>query len=227
MVQMAVLSAFADEDGRFGNPVGVIVDEKRVLSDDTRQSIATESGFSEIVFINDRSSGAISIYTPQEEISFAGHAVVGTVWFLRNRLQMEVTQLNGREGPIESWSEGDLTWVRSELQSTPPWWHEFVPDVRTLEELTGPQDPSQVHTQLWSWLDVDAGVIRSRTFAQGWGIPEDEANGSGCMRLAAAIGRPLKIIHGKGSVIFARPSHPGSAEVGGRVVVRDDIDIDA
>lgn len=86
-----------------------------------------------------------------------------------------------------------------------------------LEELTGPQLPNQGHVQLWCWIDKKKGLIRARTFAPDWGIPEDEANGSGCMRLAAVLGRDITVVHGKGSVIYARPSSPGYSEIGGLV----------
>jgi predicted PhzF superfamily epimerase YddE/YHI9 len=62
-------------------------------------------------------------------------------------------------------------------------------------------------------------MIRARTFAADWGIPEDEANGSGAMRLASTLGKTLEIHHGKGSVIYARRANERFAEVGGRVVL--------
>ncbi|SBW17045.1 hypothetical protein FDG2_0041 [Candidatus Protofrankia californiensis] len=79
-------------------------------------------------------------------------------------------------------------------------------------------DPGQNFTQLWAWEDEDAGTIRVRTFADRVGVPEDEACGSGAMRMAAALGRALTLHHGRGSVIHARPGPPGHADVGGTVV---------
>lgn len=221
MHELNVLNAFIDEDGNHGNPVGILVDEDGKLDIRTRQAVSLASGFSETVFISDVASLTIHIHNPKEEITFAGHATVAAAWFLKHVLEKQVTQLQGREGLIEAWSENDLTWVKCELRLTPPWWHEYVADVAKLEALSGPEDPSQTHTQLWTWIDSASGIIRSRTFAAEWGIPEDEANGSGCMRLAAALGRSLKVIHGRGSVIYARPHLPGSAAVGGRVAIKE------
>ncbi len=65
-------------------------------------------------------------------------------------------------------------------------------------------------TQLWAWADETAGVMRVRTFASRVGLPEDEACGSGAMRLAAAHGRALTLIHGRGSIIYAKPGPPAS-----------------
>lgn len=119
-----------------------------------------------------------------------------------------------------------MFWARAELRSTPPWWHERLASPEEIDSLKEPQAKVQDHVQLWAWIDEAAGLIRSRTFAPGWGIPEDEANGSGCMRLAAALGRELIECHGAGSIIHARPSSPGFAEVGGRVVPGSDLIIE-
>ena len=56
-----------------------------------------------------------------------------------------------------------------------------------------------------------------RTFASRAGIPEDEACGSGAMRMAAAFGRQLILHHGRGSIIYAKPGPPGYADIGGYV----------
>jgi predicted PhzF superfamily epimerase YddE/YHI9 len=59
--------------------------------------------------------------------------------------------------------------------------------------------------------------MRVRSFAARAGIPEDEACGSGAMRMAAAIGFPLILHHGQGSIILANPGPPGYADIGGEV----------
>jgi hypothetical protein len=38
------------------------------------------------------------------------------------------------------------------------------------------------------------------------------------MRLAAALGQPITVHHGEGSIIYAQPGPPGTAEIGGLVV---------
>lgn len=74
------------------------------------------------------------------------------------------------------------------------------------------------HTFAWAWINEDKGLIRARTFAPDWGIPEDEANGSGSMQLASILERKIEVIHGKGSIIYAKPEKSHFADVGGRVV---------
>lgn len=223
MLTIKVLRVFSTPTGQYGNPVGIVVDAEGKLSTDVRQRISVGTGFSETVFINNLETKSISIYTPLKEIPFAGHAVVGTVAFLERTLGEPVTQVHSSKGTINSWSEGGLTWVKADLRITPGWWHERLASPKEIEDLKGPQSDNQESVQLWAWIDETAGVIRSRTFAPGWGIPEDEANGSGSMRLAACLGRSLTIHHGAGSIIYARPSTPGCAELGGLVVVADDL----
>ncbi len=219
-VKLHVYNAFCDDDGEFGNPVGVVFDFDSLLSNEARQELAAKSGFSECVFVNDLEKRSINTFTPQNEIPFAGHATVGTAYAISDIYDVPMIDLNGVDGSIPVWEENGVVWVRSDLSATPPWWHERVVSREALEALDGPQSANQVHAQLWAWIDETSGSIRSRTFAPGWGIPEDEANGSGCMRLSAALGREIKVLHGKGSLIFAKQSEPGSADVGGRVARR-------
>ena len=85
------------------------------------------------------------------------------------------------------------------------------------EVLTNKEVAIMEHTFVWAWVDEEKGIVRARTFASDWCIPEDEANGSGSMKLATMLNREITIIHGKGSVIYARPTNNHFAEVGGYV----------
>jgi predicted PhzF superfamily epimerase YddE/YHI9 len=225
LVEAAILNVFANGSGEHGNPVGVVVDEGKHLSSEARLKIAQTLGFSESVFVNSVDDVSISIFNPQQEIPFSGHAAIGVAWYIEHILGRPVERLLALEGSIRAWSEDALGWVESELRSTPPWCLERVSSVADLESLSGPQDPVQDHTVLWSWIDESAGTIRARTFASGWGIPEDEANGSGGMRLASALGRSIEIHHGVGSVVYARPEKPGYSAVGGLVAVKESANI--
>ena len=80
-------------------------------------------------------------------------------------------------------------------------------------------EPGGVDRMIWAWLDEADGLIRARVFVPEAGIAEDEATGSAAMRLAAALGRPIEIRQGVGSVIYARPLAAGPAEIGGRVAL--------
>ncbi|KIL93681.1 phenazine biosynthesis protein [Fusarium avenaceum] len=63
-----------------GNQVAIVEVGDTPLSPVQMQMIAREFNFSETVFLHRNSNGeiAIKIYTPQNEINFAGHPVIGT-----------------------------------------------------------------------------------------------------------------------------------------------------
>ena len=90
---MNILKVFTNEKGEFGNPVGVVVDTEQKINKDERLKITIDSGFSEIVFVNNIENKEISIYSPQNEIPFAGHAIVGTAYFLSQEYNQTITQL--------------------------------------------------------------------------------------------------------------------------------------
>lgn len=218
MTHVHVYRVFVNDEGAGGGPVGIVVDAESALSASERQRIATQLDFGETVFINDIEKRSISIYTRLREIPFAGHAVVGTAYFFAHELRQKVTQLHGSGGAIDVAVEDDVTWARAELKTMPPWWHERLASAAEIEALHGPQSDNQTRTQLWAWIDEATGTVRSRTFASEFGVIEDEVNGSGSMRLAAALGREIIVHHGESSLIYARPSGSGYAAVGGKVV---------
>ncbi|MDQ1084685.1 PhzF family phenazine biosynthesis protein [Microbacterium proteolyticum] len=223
-VHVSVRRVFANKDGQFGNPVGLVADSPD-YDDDLRQRISLATGFSETIFITSFTVPSVRIFTPQTEIDFAGHALVGAVNYISEIGDQEVTSVETRAGRVEAWNDNRGTWVRSALISTPPWMFERLPSAEAVEDLTGPLDPSQGYTVLWSWSDEPSGMVRARTFAADWGIPEDEANGSGVMKLAATLGREISVLHGVGSVVRGRPSGPGYAEVGGFVSSERDVEV--
>lgn len=193
MVAIEVLRVFADDQGGHGNPLGVVLDGAAVPDSKRRQKLASALGFSETVFIDDVEHGRLQIFTPTVELPFAGHPAVGAAWLLARELSAPPTTLDTRGGRVATWSHDGEVWVRGSLASTPPWWHERLPTSNEVAQLTGPLRPEQDATQLWAWEDESIGSIRARVFAARYGVHEDEACGSACMRLAAALGRPITI----------------------------------
>jgi predicted PhzF superfamily epimerase YddE/YHI9 len=218
MVAIEVLRVFTDGQGGHGNPLGVVLDGTAVPDSEQRQKLAADLAFTETVFIDDIEHGRLQIFTPTVELPFAGHPTVGAAWLLARELGTPPTTLDTRGGLVATWSDDEEVWVRGSLASTPPWWHERLSTSSAVTQLTGPLSPAQDATQLWAWQDESVGSVRARVFAARYGAQEDEACGSACMRLAAVLGRPITVHHGKGSIIRARPGPPGTAEIGGRVV---------
>lgn len=213
-----LLGVFADTNGRHGDLASVVVDEGRRIADVERQALAKKLDTGETAFINDITTGNISIVHPQGEIDFAGVAALGTAWLLAKLRGKPIESMIGRGGTIAAWQDDDITWVRAELKTMPPWRHKRLANAKVVEQLKAANMAQTEHTMVWAWLDEDKGIIRARTFAADWDIPEAEGNGSGAMVLAAKLNRTIEIHHGKGAVIFAKPAPHGCADLGGRVV---------
>jgi trans-2,3-dihydro-3-hydroxyanthranilate isomerase len=70
-----------------GNTLAVVRDAAD-LDAAAMQRVAREFGFSETTFITslDEAGAAVRIFTPAEELPFAGHPTLGTAWVLREHL---------------------------------------------------------------------------------------------------------------------------------------------
>jgi predicted PhzF superfamily epimerase YddE/YHI9 len=218
-IDVTVLRVFTDQDGNFGNPLGVV--DASQAEPSQRQRIATELGYSETVFIDVPEPGASTaharIYTPAIELSFAGHPTVGASWWLRDR-GIPVHTLQVPAGIVQVNYEDDLIAVSARSE----WAPEFaIYDLDSTDELLAadPEDyPDDIQNYLWTWTDRERGAIRSRMFAANLGVPEDEATGAAAVRITDYLSRDLTILQGKGSVIQTQWSPEGWVRVAGRVV---------
>ncbi|MBI5614554.1 PhzF family phenazine biosynthesis protein [Candidatus Gottesmanbacteria bacterium] len=209
---------FVDENNKFGNPVGIIVDEEQKIDATERQRIATGLGYSESVFINTLNPAAVSIFNPIREIPFAGHAMLGTAWYINKSKNQSIDFLTCLGGVIQTWTENDKIWIRASITMMPPWNYRQLKNPSEINDLPLQETFEIKHTYVWAWIDERKGLVRARTFAPDWGIPEDEANGSGSMKLASSFKRNLKIIHGKGSIIYTKPWKNDLIDLGGRAI---------
>jgi len=214
MSRLHLLRVFCAEDGSGGNPLGVFLDGAAVLPE-RRQAVAADLGLSETVFVDDAGSGAIRIFTPAEELDFAGHPSVGTAWLLG-----DVQALRPPAGEVPVRRDGEDVYVTARPEWGPP--HELIQvdspaDVEALDGAPAGHDFAAV----WAWIDEDAGTLRARVFPVGIGIAEDEATGSAATKLCAHAGRPIEIRQGRGSLIRAQPAADGYVEIGGRSAIDD------
>lgn len=210
------VNTFVDEGMRFGSPLGIIVDEGHEIDAKHRQQIATKLNYSETVFIDDRNTGAINVFSPIRECPFSMYAALGSAWFIRTVLHTKIDKLISKDQSIETFIKDENTWVRSKTTILPSWNFVQYGSAQEIESLHMSDFTQAEHVMVWSWMDEEKGIIRARTFAADWGIPEDEANGSGTMRLAARLGKQITVIHGKGSVLHANHYNQDFAEVGGQ-----------
>jgi predicted PhzF superfamily epimerase YddE/YHI9 len=216
MPELHVLRVFVNEDGEWGNPLGVFLEGGEVPEEE-RQRVAAELGFSETVFVEDRADPArLRILTPGMELPFAGHPTVGTAWLLAQQ-GSPVKALATRAGEVGVRYDGE----RATFVAARPEWSFGIEyrqlaspaDVRALSE-----PPEGLESAFaWAWIDEDAGTIRARCFVREGGIDEDEATGSTAIVICSRLGRPVTIHQGGGSVLEVAPRGGDLVEVGGGV----------
>lgn len=210
-----VLRVFVNEEGEWGNPLGVFLEGGEVPQPE-RQRVASRLGFSETAFVDDRPAGRLRIFTPRVELPFAGHPAVGAAWLLA-REGTPVDVLRPAAGEVAVRRDGDATFVAARPEWAPSFVYRQLDSPGEVRGLTA--SAQSANTYAWSWIDEAAGTIRARSFVPEAGIAEDEATGSAALALCARIERPVTIHQGRGSVLLCRPLADGRAEVGGAVAL--------
>ena len=91
-----------------------------ILNTEEMQKIAREINFAESTFItkldNENCVAEIRIFTPEHEMQFAGHPIIGTSWVLMNRIfenQPKKINLSVPIGVIPIFQSGDLVWLQA------------------------------------------------------------------------------------------------------------------
>lgn len=218
MPNLHVLRVFCGPNGRYGNQLGVVLDGHDIVPEQERQSLATELGFSETVFVDDVGAGAVDIYTPSVRLSFAGHPLVGTAWLL-GYLHVLPKVLHPPTGPMPTWQDGEFTRVRGRAQWAPGRRMYQYATAHEVDSLPAPP-PGEGWLYARAWQDQTTGRVRARGFPRrGDAILEDEATGASAIMLTAELRRALNIRQGKGSQILTRPRPDDTVDVGGRLVL--------
>ncbi len=221
MPKLHVLKVFVGEGRVGGNPLGVFLEGSEVPETD-RQAVARDLGFSETVFVEDAALGELRIFTPGTELPFAGHPLVGTAWLVAGE-GVEVPVLRPPAGEVPVRFEGDLAFISGRPEWAPDFEHIRLGSPAEVDALAGPPEGQDL-VGVWAWEDEEGDRVRARVFPVRLGIEEDEATGAHAIRLAALLGREVRIRQGLGSVILASPKDDGTVEIGGRterVEVRD------
>lgn len=225
-IEVAVVRVFADATGAHGNELGII--RSSSVTEGREQTIALGLGFSETVFVDAlgpavgdasaaQSRGAtIRIFTPAQELPFAGHPSVGTAWWLAAQGD-PVGVLHERAGDVAVSADGDVVWITAKAAWAPEFeWHPLgaVGEVDAID----PGVFTGGHHYAYAWIDESAGRLRARMFAPDMGIPEDEATGAAAVRVTAELGRDLHISQGVGSELMTALAGDDRIRVGGRTV---------
>lgn len=219
MTTLHVLNVFTALDGSEGNPLGVFLDGA-AISEDKRQAVAAHLNYSETVFVDDLATARLQIYTPVNQLPFAGHPLVGTSWLLSQTQDRAPDTLRPPAGEVPTWIEDGATWIRGRAEWSPDF--NFVQlgsadEVAALREAPG----DATDGYYWAWEDEAEGRLRSRHFVPSFNIAEDPATGSAAVTLAASLGRRILITQGNGCFLDARVGPEGTAEVGGFTVLAE------
>ncbi len=209
---------FVTESSKFGDPVGLVIDEGRHIDLRERLRVTSEIGYVETAFVNSLATNDISIYHAQGEVDFAGSVLIGVSWQLAQLKGKPTQRLLCKRGQIEIWQEGDVYWLRAGLKNNIGNWDYEQLDIPGDVDKIDVADTGGWKKMVWAWASESQGLIRARTFADRIGAPEVQGNGSGSMNLAGQLQREIIITHGEGSVIYARPASSNSAELGGRII---------
>ena len=121
-----IVDVFAE--GKYAGNQLAVVREVGHLPDVALQMIAAEMNYSETTFVlsdEERDGGyEVRIFTPREEIPFAGHPALGTAFVIAREVATEPRQnvtLNLKVGQIPV-DLGDVLWMRQlPLPSAKPW----------------------------------------------------------------------------------------------------------
>lgn len=102
-----------------GNHLGVITDLDG-LDGGSMQAIATELGYSESTFVlgDPQRPPLVRIFTPADELPFAGHPLVGTAWVLNRRLGGSHDTLRCGIGDVAVRHDGEMTWIDTPMSGT-------------------------------------------------------------------------------------------------------------
>jgi trans-2,3-dihydro-3-hydroxyanthranilate isomerase len=111
-VRLTLVDVFA-ETRYAGNQLAVVRDAG-TLDATTMQSIAREMNFSETTFVVEETPGRarVRIFTPSDELPFAGHPTLGTAWVMGRNLAAYTLDLAIGPVTVTFDREGGLTWMQ-------------------------------------------------------------------------------------------------------------------
>lgn len=196
-----------------GNHLGV-VEDLAGLDTAAMQAIAADLGFSETVFIDYAVDiPSARIFTPEMEMPFAGHPLVGAAWVMLAHKPTGFDRLTCGIGEVRIRSEDGMVWVDAPMTKenarrdgsgfasqvglpapVSAWRVDMPLDYRMVEVAT-PAAVSQVRPDTTAFGEAhgltvfarDGGLVRMRFFIPEAGIDEDPATGSAAVALATML----------------------------------------
>ena len=184
------------------------------VSGSDMQAIAADLGFSETVFVDwcdPTTDPSVRIFTPKDELPFAGHPLVGTAWTLSMLGPGSTGAIRTGVGRTTYSIDGPMVWVESSIPiedlgvdaagvlagacgMPPPLASRSLglPKVYHLCEYATFEDVASLDPDMTVLADQfglyafarDADEVKARFFAPATGVPEDPATGSAAVALA-------------------------------------------
>jgi trans-2,3-dihydro-3-hydroxyanthranilate isomerase len=214
-----IVDVFAEEKYT-GNQLAVVTDAAD-LSTEEMQTIAREMNFSETSFVlhGEESEGGfeVRIFTPAEEVPFAGHPTLGTAWIIHREvlaepresvtLKLWMQQREPQFGPVcDATTLAEVLGVAPDVFDTDhpvqqistglPFW---IAPLKTLDAIKRCRVQPDAYDRFIEGREArailvfarqtydDANQINARMFAPAYGVLEDPATGSANGCLAAYL----------------------------------------
>lgn len=153
-----------------GNPLAVFVDVPD-LPADFMQNIAREFNLSETVFIleptHPKAKRRLRIFTPSQELPFAGHPTIGAAFAL---IEEGLAGITGTSGEFFLEEEVGLVQIRAECHANGTWFIQFT-TASLPQEAPASVPPIAELAKLLSLKESD--ILHDGDFAQFWscGVP--------------------------------------------------------
>ncbi len=186
-----------------GNHLGIVADSSD-RSTEEMQAIAVEVGYSETVFVDASPDiPSVRIFTPFQELPFAGHPLVGTAWYLAHH-GGSTRSIRTQKLKVSCGTVGDRAWIETvidqpvtEFAGRYPAW---LPDPRSIRivemphpyvlwELSSAEQIEAIRpeaTDLWVYAYSRSQTgVRARFFVGDQF--EDPATGSAAVALARSL----------------------------------------
>ncbi|MGX9134197.1 PhzF family phenazine biosynthesis protein [Rummeliibacillus sp. JY-2-4R] len=118
-IHYSIVDVFSE--GKYtGNPLAVFKNAGKI-SDSEMQQIAKETNYSETTFIlsDSKNDGGydVRIFTPNEEVPFAGHPTLGTAYIIQNEVlkgpvENLILNFKGGQIPVSFNNQEDVLWMK-------------------------------------------------------------------------------------------------------------------
>jgi trans-2,3-dihydro-3-hydroxyanthranilate isomerase len=183
-----------------------VIPEPVDLDDATMQALAREIGFSETTFVTEAGGDryAMRIFTPGQELPFAGHPTIGTAFVLASegRITSPATQVvKAGEYPVEV----DLAAGRAKMRQLPPVFGDVFED-RNLAARAAGLEPGDLRDDVPTQL-VSTGLPHLMVPVRDLGTLRRAA------RVEALVGQVCRVTDGESMYLFAETSEGVTARM--------------